>query len=137
MIWFYENREVKSEDLTNYKAFVYKITNLLNGKVYYGKKRTFFTNKKRVKGRKNRVLVKRESDWQEYYGSNEDLKADVQRYRPHNFRREILRLCKTLSEANYYELRYQMVNDVLFHPHLFYNSYIGTRVSRKQLGVKE
>jgi hypothetical protein len=53
-----------------------------------------------------------------------------------NFSREIIRMCRSLSESNYYELREQMINDVLFKPEQYYNAYIGTRVSRKQLGVK-
>lgn len=136
MEWYYNGHEVKDEELDSYKSFVYKITNLLNGRIYYGKKRLFFINRKKVKGRKNRVIIQRQSDWKNYYGSNEELKSDVVQFGEHNFKREILRLCKSLSEANYHELKVQMDHEVLFYPRLFYNSYLGTRVSRKQLGIK-
>src|SRR5277367_2603450 len=91
--------------LKDYRSFVYRITNRIDGRVYYGKKRLQFTRHKRLKGRKNRIKVVTDSDWKDYWGSNEELKADVIRLGEDNFTREIVRLCKTLSEASYYELK--------------------------------
>jgi hypothetical protein len=139
MIWFYNGREVTDEDLEGYVAFVYVITNLLDGRKYIGKKRLRFVStrtKRTAKGGKIRRKQYRESDWKSYYGSSEELKSDVALHGSEAFRREILVLCKSLSESNYYELREQMVTDALLKPQLYYNSYVGSRISRKQLGVK-
>ena len=136
MTWYYNGKEVTDETLEGYVAFVYVITNLLDGRHYIGKKRTRFMSRKNVKSHKRKIKTYRKSDWQEYYGSSDELKSDVAHLGAENFSRIIIRLCRSLSEANYYELREQMVNDVLLKPQLYYNAYIGTRVSRKQLGVK-
>ena len=62
-------------DPTKVYGFVYLITNIETGRKYVGKK--FFWSKKTkiAKGKKKRLLV--ESDWREYWGSSEELKADV------------------------------------------------------------
>jgi len=137
--WLY-NGEVftgTEEILRKYAAFVYIIRNLTESKSYYGKKRIWFVQHKRKIRRRNRIKLVKESDWRTYWGSNDKLKSDIEKYGEQNFSREILRFCSRLSEANYWELKYQVDNDVLFYPDRFYNSYIGSRISRKQLGIKE
>jgi hypothetical protein len=85
----------------------------------------------------NRIKIVKDSDWQTYFGSNKKLHEDLDKFGRENFTREIIRLCKTLGEGNYWELWFQMNDHVLYHPDKFYNSYIGTRVSRTQLNIKE
>lgn len=69
--WTY-NRAVFDERLIGKMAgFVYNITNLTNGMKYLGKK-VFYFNRK-VKGKRTKV----ESDWRDYFGSNEELLKDV------------------------------------------------------------
>ena len=136
MTWLYNGKEVTDETLEGYVAFVYIITNNLDGRKYIGKKRTRFMSRKRLKGHKRKTRNYRPSDWHEYWGSSEELQSDVSNLGVENFTREIIRLCRSLSESNYYEIREQMINDVLLKPNLYYNAYIGTRVSRKQLGIK-
>jgi Kyanoviridae NAD synthetase len=136
--WLYLNgTEVQETDFGEANSFVYVITNLLDNRRYFGKKRLQFVRRKRVKGRSNRRIVRRPSDWKDYWGSSDELKSDVARLGSEAFKREIIRLCLSLSEASYYELKYQMDNDVLLHPDKFYNAYVGGRISRKQLGVKD
>ena len=136
--WIYDGKFLEgSEDfLGQYKAFVYVITNLQSGKCYYGKKRLHFISHKKRQRRKNRIKVVRASDWLQYWGSSDHLQADIDRYGQDNFQREIVRFCRTLSESNYYELKYQMEHDVLLHPDKYYNEYVGGRISRRQMGVK-
>jgi hypothetical protein len=124
--WVYNGSVVDSELLDNYLGFVYNITNLTDNRQYIGKKLLKRTKTKRVKGKKKRTLV--ESDWKDYYGSNKELIADVEKLGPYNFKREILRLCTTKGECNYFEAKYQFENDVLLSEK-WYNSWIMVKVS--------
>jgi hypothetical protein len=128
--WLYNGEIVNSELLENYLGFVYNITNLTNNRKYIGKKLLKRTKTTQVKGKKKRTLV--ESDWKKYYGSNKELQADVELLGVHNFKREILRLCKTKGECNYYEAREQFLLDVLSNPE-YYNTWIQVKVHRKHL----
>jgi len=89
----------------------------------------FFSRTKKVKGKKQKKII--DSGWKTYYGSNKTLIEDLEKSSPEVFKREILEFCYSKAEANYRELREQMLNDVLFKPDEYYNSYIGTRISRK------
>jgi hypothetical protein len=80
--------------------------------------------------------VVRTSDWRDYYGSSKELLADVELLGKDKFKREILMLCESLTEASYYEIKAQIDREVLFHPEKFYNAYVGCRISRNQLGIK-
>ena len=137
--WLYNGKDFDGteEFLADFTSFVYRITNLEDNRIYFGKKRLRFIHYKQSLRRKNRIKVIKESGWKDYWGSNDNLKADIERLGEERFLREILRFCRRLSEANYYELKYQMENDVLLHSDRFYNSYVGSRISRKQLGIKE
>ena len=73
-----------------------------------------------------------ESDWKEYYGSNKELQADVDKFGKDSFKREILKLCKTKGEFGYYEAKYQFDNNVL-ESNDYYNSWIMVRVHKKHL----
>lgn len=73
--WTYRGLPFDSSLIGKNVGFVYIITNLQTGKRYIGKKVFLFT--KRVKGKRTKV----ESDWREYYGSNEGLLGDVERLR--------------------------------------------------------
>lgn len=120
-----------SIDTTTYKAFVYLITNLSDGRFYVGYKQTTFAKTKQVKGKKKRHQV--ESDWREYWSSSEELKADVARLGESNFRREILFFCHSKSMASYLELREQMDRRVMENPETTYNGIVNARVSRMHL----
>lgn len=137
MDWTHEGQNLNIETLDNYKAFVYIITNILTNKKYIGKKKLHFTTHKRLKGRKNRIRVVKESDWKEYYGSSEEVAKDIVKHGKENFSREIIHLCKTPAEASYWELYEQMTRHVLFKPAEFYNSYVGARIHRKHVLRKD
>jgi hypothetical protein len=128
--WLYNNEIIDSEVLDSYTGFVYNITNLTNNKKYIGKKLLKFKRSKIVKGKRKRTLI--ESDWKSYYGSNKELQADVELLGLHNFKREILRLCKTKGECNYQEAKLQFSLDVLEDLN-YYNSWIAVKVSRSHL----
>jgi hypothetical protein len=132
-MWIYNGREITDEDLVGFEAFVYCITNLIDGRQYIGKKRLKFLRRKSVAGKKRKIKTSTDSDWKIYYGSSAELIADVARLGSENFRREIIRLCKTKSESNYYELKEQVMRDVLLHPDQYYNSFVGTKIHRKHM----
>lgn len=134
MTWLYEGREVTEEDLEGKVAFVYCITHLDSGKRYVGKKRLKKkTTRKPLKGKKRRRITYADSDWRDYWGSNEPLQEAVKTEGPEKFKREILRLCTTLSESSYYETKYQFEWDVLLHPDQFWNEWIMCKIRSAHL----
>lgn len=132
MTWMYEEEpyEPESLDPKQIYGFVYEIENLTNNKKYIGKK-FFWTSKTRqVKKKKKKYLV--ESNWKDYYGSNEALKSDVETLGPENFKRTILKLCRNKSECTYWEAYYQLYFQVILR-YDYYNDWIMCRVRRSHL----
>jgi len=130
MSWFYKNKEV-IEIPEGMIGFVYIITNLSNDRKYIGKKLTQFKrSKKPLKGRTNKRRYTVESDWQDYYGSSDELSADVQLLGKDNFRREIMFWCANKSELSYIEAREQFTHKVL-ESKQWYNGHIRVRVHQK------
>ena len=128
-MWLYNNESFE-EIPEGIVGYVYLITNLTNNRKYIGKKNFYFSKTKQVKGKKKRTKV--ESDWRVYYGSNKELCADVEKIGKENFKREILRLCKTKGEFGYFEAKMQFENNVLESDE-WYNSFIMVRVNKKHL----
>jgi len=133
MSWLFESKtvEILPEDCV---GFVYVITNKLTGRKYIGKKLAKFskTTYKTVKlknGNKKRKKIrgKIESDWQTYYGSNEQLNKDVAQLGNENFSREILYYCRSKAECSYIEAREQFNHRVLESDD-WYNGHIQVRV---------
>ena len=128
--WIYNDTLIDSDIIDDYVGFVYIITNMNNDRRYIGKKLLKRTKTKQVKGKKKRSLV--ESDWKTYYGSNKELQEDVIQMGASNFKREILRLCKTKGECNYFEAKYQFDLRVLEREE-FYNCWIQLKVHKSHL----
>ena len=133
MVWLYENSQI-SELPEDCVGFVYLITNNKTGRKYIGKKLAKFskTTYKVVKlknGNKKRKKIrsKIDSDWQLYYGSNDQLNRDIQELGSDNFTREILFYCQSKSECSYIEAREQFSRRVLESDN-WYNGHIQVRV---------
>jgi len=127
MSWLFESKEIETlpEDCV---GFVYLITNLTNNRKYIGKKLARFkTSKPPLKGRKNRRRGTKESDWREYYGSNDELNEDIKQLGTENFQREILYYCNSKAECSYIEAREQFRHKVL-ESQEYYNGHIQVRV---------
>jgi hypothetical protein len=133
MSWLFEGKTIEAlpEDCV---GFVYLITNKLTGRKYIGKKLAKFskTTYKVVKlkngnKKRKRIRGKIESDWQTYYGSNEQLNKDVAQLGSENFTREILYYCRSKAECSYIEAREQFSRRVLESDD-WYNGHIQVRV---------
>lgn len=74
------------EDNINY-GYIYKATNLINGKIYIGQHRKPSFDKK-------------------YLGSGKHLKYAIKKYGKNNFKCEILEYCSSLEELNSREIYY-------------------------------
>ena len=94
-------------------GFVYEITHIETGRSYIGRKQFTFTNRKRVKGRKNRKKVIKESDWKTYTGSCNELNEEITEVGKEKYKFVITKLCKTKRELGYAETELQIKNDVL------------------------
>ena len=134
-MWHYRNvpYEPSEDELSEYVGFVYCITELDTGKKYIGKK--FFWSTRRLpplKGKTRKRVVKKQSDWMEYYGSSEELKLLVEKKGGDAYHREIIRLCKTKGECSYYEAKEQFDRDVLFSDE-YYNEFIGCKIHAKHV----
>jgi len=132
-MWLYNDKEVTEENTEGHVAFVYLITNLQNNKRYIGKKLLTKTRSKVIKGRIRKKKIVTESDWRDYFGSNEVLKQEVEQLGADKFKREILRFCKTRGTANYFEAKFQMEHAVLENPDEWYNEQIRVRVHRSHI----
>jgi len=133
MTWLFESNLVESlpEDCV---GFVYLITNLVTGRKYIGKKlakfsKTTYQVVKLKNGNKKRKKIrsKVDSDWQLYYGSNDQLNKDIEILGSDKFTREILFYCKSKSECSYIEAREQFRHQVLESDD-YYNGQISVRV---------
>ena len=132
-MWYY-NDEVFNETPEDYQGFVYEVVELDTGRRYIGKK-NFWKPKTLpiTKTRRRRVRTRTESDWKDYYGSSEKVMALVESKGKEEFKRIILRLCKTKGEMSYFEAKLQFDNNVLFNDK-YYNEFIGCKIHAKHLG---
>ena len=133
MVWLYKITEIQ-ELPKDCVGFVYLITNNLTGRKYIGKKLAKFskTTYKTVKlknGNKKRKKIrsKIDSDWQLYYGSNDELNQDIAELGSDNFTREILFYCNSKAICSYIEAREQFNHRVL-ESNDYYNGQIVCRI---------
>lgn len=128
-MWKYKGEEVK-EIPEGYVGFVYIIENLKTNRRYIGKKNFYFSKTKQVKGKKKRF--KAESDWRDYFGSNEELKEHVNIFGTDQFKREILQFCSSKGEMSYFETKYQFQYEVL-ESDQWYNNWISCKIRKNHL----
>lgn len=132
-MWTYLN-EIVEELPEECVGFVYLITNTVSDRKYVGKKLAKFsrTTTKTVKlkngtKKKKKVRTKIDSDWQDYYGSSNELNKDVEKLGKEKFTREILYFCKSKAECSYVEAREQFNRRVLESTE-YYNNNIMCRI---------
>ena len=131
--WTFENKLFESEQIGDYIGFVYLITDLSNNKKYVGKKNFWSTRRlPPLKGKTRKRIVKKESDWKDYFGSSEQVKMLVESQGRDNFKREILHLCNSKGEMSYLETKEQFDRGVLFSDE-YYNEFIGCKIHAKHV----
>ena len=120
----------------NFLGFVYIVTHNPTGKSYVGKKVLYHTRKQKVGKRElqrlqNAVgrrpaykLVVKESDWKNYFGSQKDIKQLLLEGKKEEFDRKILKLAPDKKTLTYFEVKYQMIYQVLEKPEEFFNDNI-------------
>lgn len=145
-MWLYNSKVIQTiEDLPNSESlygFVYKITNLLTGQIYIGKKQFYSKRKKPLakrdqstdQRRKKYTHVIKETDWLQYWSSSDRLKEDLSRYGKDKFRREILELSCSEKYLTWCEIEHQIKNDVLRNSS--YNDNILGKYYRKDMESK-
>ena len=130
--WTYQGTAFTSDDIDDLFGFVYRITNLQNGRQYIGRK--YFWQKRKPRGGGRRRTS--ESDWKAYYGSSKELTADRKLLGNKSFKREILSVHRTPGKVNYEETRQLFRYDVLTEAlddgtPMYYNSNVLGRYMRK------
>ena len=130
--WTYEGSTFTSADIDDFFGFVYRITNLQNGRKYIGRK--YFTQCRKLRGSRRKRTS--ESDWKAYYGSSKELTEDRKLLGSHCFKREIISLHRTKGKVNYEETRQLFLHNVLTESlddgtPLYYNSNILGRYMKK------
>jgi len=132
-MWQY-NQETNFEIPENALGFIYQITNLLDGRIYVGRK-MLSSNRKTKLTKKDKLLVEnkrkkfkrviKETDWRDYWSSCDELKRDVRALGQDKFKREILCFCDSKMDMTFRELYFQVKFEVLFS-----NSYNGHIASK-------
>ena len=115
-------------------GFIYRVIHLPTKKKYIGKKVLFFERnvklgkreteqlkeERRSQGIGGRVPTKKkvikESDWKDYYGSEEEIKKLARSSKPEDWTREILEFVPTKKLLTYYEIKHIFINDALEDP---------------------
>jgi len=124
------NSSLSGEDLSDYYGFIYRITNLKNGKKYLGKKQLRFKRKRKpLKNKKNCRRDEVESDWKTYCSSSNSVLEAIALEGKGNFSFEIIKLCKNKFELSYFEAEEQFKERVLFRED-YYNGIINLRVGK-------
>ena len=137
--WYYQGAPI-TELPADKVGFVYMITNLDTGRMYIGKKLSKFskTSVRTVKlkngeKRKKKTRTKVDSDWQTYWSSSPEVKADVAKLGEHRFFREILFFADSKGTLSYVEAREQFKYRVLEEPDRWYNGIIQCRIHRNHV----
>ncbi len=147
MSWTYKNNEMV--DITQFPentyGFVYINRHIPTGKSYIGKKILQFTKKAKL-GKKELLaltgiigrrpsykLIVKESDWKTYYGSQKDIKQILVEGKKDEFERTILKCVQSKKQLTYFEIKYQMLYEVLEKPDEFFNDNILGKFFTKDL----
>lgn len=125
MSWQYD-ASINPEE---YEGFIYLVTHVPTGRMYVGKKSVWtYRKRKRLK----------QSNWQNYWTSSDEIKQLVKQDGKDAFKREVLHWCKTKRAMTFLETAEQFKRDVLHATtatgeHAYFNRNIMSRFFRNVL----
>ena len=125
-MWIYNDCEFTEDMIGDNIGFVYVITNLTNNKQYVGKKNFWSKRKDRKTGKRKTRM----SDWQKYYGSNDQLNEDIKN--GDQVKKDIIHLCKSKGFMSYLETKEILVRDCLLNDK-YYNYWVSCKIRRSHL----
>ena len=147
MSWTYKTKKIG--DVTQFPentfGFIYLVTHKPTNKSYIGKKVLYHTRKQKIGKRElqrlekavgrrpSYKLVVKESDWLNYYGSQKEIKNLLLEGKKDEFERIILKLSPSKKLLTYYEVKFQMIYQVLEKPDEFFNDNILGKFFTKDL----
>jgi hypothetical protein len=130
--WLWEGNHIKDEEVPeNAVGFIYMITHIPTGKYYIGKKSLESVRNVKIGVRELKKLkeerkaagiggraplkkkVRKSSDWEKYYSSNEWINEQVKEGKQEEFKREIIQFCNSKKSLSYYEVYWMFKYDVL------------------------
>lgn len=127
MSWKFNGIKVTEENTPEGAiGFVYKITHIPSGKTYIGKKSLNQVRRlKPLKGKVRKRVVRKASDWETYYSSNEWIKEQIKAGNAEDFEREIIRFCFSKKSLTYWEVWWQFKMEVLSDPNSLNENILG------------
>ena len=130
--WLCENKEINEELIPEEAVgFIYMITHTPSGKYYIGKKSLESVRNVKIGVRELKKIkeerkaakmpgraplkkkVRKASDWEKYYSSNEWINEQVKEGKQDEFKREIIQFCNSKKSLSYYEVHWMFKYDVL------------------------
>ena len=100
-------------NINNWFGFIYRIVDLDSSQHYIGKKQFWTIKRKIIKGRKNKKIIKSESDWKNYTSSSEYVNSAILAKGKDKFVFLIESLHPTKGALHYAEVETQINEDVL------------------------
>ncbi len=151
MGWIFADKLVTVDDIPeNAHGFIYRIVHIPTGRFYIGKKSLTSSRTKKIGKRElvkikeerkangisgrlpSKRVVKSDSDWMDYFSSNDWIKGEVKAGKSEEFSREILQFCNSKKNLSYWETYWQFHYDVLNNENSL-NDNIGGRFYRKDV----
>jgi hypothetical protein len=149
MSWYLGDKEVSEELIPEESVgFVYKITHIPSGKFYIGKKSLESVRNVKIGVRELKKLkeerkaagiggrsplkkkVRKVSDWEKYYSSNEWINEQVKEGKQEEFKREIIQFCNSKKSLSYYEVYWMFKYDVLSDENCLNGNILGKFYSK-------
>jgi len=149
--WLWNGNDVTEDVIPEISVgFVYKIEHIPTGKYYIGKKSLESVRNVKI-GKRELIKLKEErkaagiggrpplkkkvrkaSDWEKYYSSNEWINEQVKEGKQDEFKREIIQFCNSKKSLSYYEVYWMFKYDVLSDENCL-NGNISGKYYRKDL----
>ena len=122
-MWIKDGIEIRSiSDMPkNAFGFIYRIENVTKNKIYIGRKNLYTERKKKFgkrqleamtdKRAKKYEIIKKESNWLSYTGSNKELNEDIKN--GDEIIKTIMHYAYSKAQMTYFETKYQFIDGVL------------------------